>query len=152
MWAACGPTGGDHVDIVFTPCLFGASFQKPTRVRCWNWVPKALNQRCVLQDGQFSCGRSQAEPHEVLEFGGSSTAAAASYVPGVCAVWARDLWGSTRLPPRSWSRPRWLTEDAKSQAGMRNPAGLSDTWPALRRTMKEVAVLFRDVRLENKNL
>ena len=78
-------------EVHFSACRFGAPYKKDTTVRCWNWVPKMLAKTCVLSDGVFSCGRSAAQGHEVLEFGGRSTHEAAEYAPGVCEVWALDV-------------------------------------------------------------
>ena len=50
-------SGTDHH---FCACMHGAGYQKPTTLRCWNWTPKTLCKMCVLKDGAFSCGRSQA--------------------------------------------------------------------------------------------
>ena len=121
MWAGCGVTGGfvhdgspdstaDYEDIVFTPCIFGASFQKPTKVRCWNWRPKALAQRCVLQGGVFTCGRTQENPHEPWNSGGGrrrtrrrTTRGCAQFGP---TTWQRP-WSSTPPQIASWRQPRW---------------------------------------------
>ena len=81
-----------YEDIRFTPCMFGAPYQKPTRLRCWNWRPTSLlNNRCKLVNDVFSCGRLRSEGHLVLEFGGGSTRKAATYVPGLCHSWVQDI-------------------------------------------------------------
>ena len=54
------PQGLDGEDFYFCACMHGASYQKPTTLRCWNWHPKALCKVCVLAGGVFSCGRAQA--------------------------------------------------------------------------------------------
>ena len=38
-------------DVIFSACMFGADYQKNTRLRCWNWSPTSLlNKKCVLRD------------------------------------------------------------------------------------------------------
>ena len=156
-----GAGGDDHV---FCACMHGAPYQKPTTLRCWNWSPKSLVKMCVLQGGQFSCGRSQEVGHEVLEFGGRSTGEAAAYAPGVCKAWASDLANALladtslgaalqEVSLHREGRVRRHTlrgtdaastkeirrqEDEASQAGMRNPARLVETWPRLWRTMAKI--------------
>jgi hypothetical protein len=31
-------------DVVFSPCCFGGKYRKPTRIRCWNWLPTTLDK------------------------------------------------------------------------------------------------------------
>ena len=38
-------------DVVFSPCLYGASYQKPTRVRCWNIKLPSLEKLCTMKEG-----------------------------------------------------------------------------------------------------
>jgi hypothetical protein len=64
-------------DVIFSHCLFGGCFRKPTRVRTWNWSPSRLDSECKLKGGVFSCGRTRQDLHPALEFGGASTADAA---------------------------------------------------------------------------
>ena len=147
----------DYSDVVFSPCLFGADFAKPTRLRCWGWCPRSLAARCSLKGGVFTCGRTRERPHRVLQFGGGSTAEAAAYVPGVCAAWAREIkdlameahtaakaakkvrlsdegrvlrheWRGTDAQSKKEIRDQ---EDQASTAGMRNPAAIEAVWPAL---------------------
>ena len=71
-------------DVTFTACMFGASFMKPTMLRCWGSVPsELLGKRCTLRAGRCTCGRTQAKPHDVLEFGAVATHLAAEYVPSL---------------------------------------------------------------------
>ena len=156
-------------DYVFSPCMFGASYMKPTRVRCWGWAPAVLNDLCVKSSGAWKCGRSE---HEVLEFGGASTAQAAAYHPEVCRFWAMEVrdyfdnaWTVNEvveaatvhsegrvhrhrlrgLDPIS-TKERQRQEDLDSTAGMRNPGDLEQTWPALWETMADVKSLFVYIR------
>ena len=157
-----GEGEGAH-DIVLSQCRFGAPYQKPTILRCWNWYPQKLEKTCSLSDGVFSCGRTQAEGHEVLEFGRGSTAAAAAYPPGLCEAIALELaaaLGADAAPgaleqvkladhgrvrrhvlrglDADSSREKRKAEDDACKAGMRNPAALVRVWPQLWRTMEEV--------------
>jgi hypothetical protein len=50
-------------DAIFSPCRFGSIYRKPTRVRCWNWFPVALDAECKLTKGSFSCGRTKENLH-----------------------------------------------------------------------------------------
>ena len=144
----------DFNDVVFSPCMFGAGYRKPTRLRCWGWRPDVLDALCTTAGGTNACGR---DSHEVLEFGGSSTAQAAAYHPEVCRWWAmeiKDFFSSLPDPlevrdmaskhdhgrvlrhllrgsePESAAERR-EKEDALSTAGMRNPASLESRWPEL---------------------
>ena len=46
-------------DVVYSCCMFGAPYQKHTRLRCWNWHPASLvNHKCTSVGGVFSCGRT----------------------------------------------------------------------------------------------
>ena len=171
--------GGSHgIDVAFCACMYGAPYRKETLLRCWNWKPKALTKMCVLQDGQFSCGRSQEQGHEVLEFGGHSTALAAEYVEGVCAAWALDLANAVsadtskgqplelvratsqgrvrrhalRGEDAESKKERRRREDLDSQAGMRNPADLVSTWPRLWQTMVPIKKVLEDMWHEHDEL
>ena len=144
----------DFTDVTFSPCMFGATYRKPTRLRCWGWRPDVLDARCTTKDGKNACGR---ESHDVLEFGGSSTAQAAAYHEEVCRWWAmeihdffsgqpnqrdvreqatrhdhgrvlRHLLRGSELQSAAEKREQ---EDASSTAGMRNPAGLEHRWTDL---------------------
>ena len=154
----------NYEDAVFSPCLYGATYQKTTRLRCWNWIPEKLTTACSLKGDVFTCGRTQAEGHEVLEFTGKKTHTAAEYAPGVCKVWAEAISAatSTDVNPevaletielsstgrvkrhcsrgaeedsRKAVRER---EDQESRAGMRNPSDLEEGWPRLWSCMERV--------------
>ena len=88
------------VDVHLTPCMYGAPFQKPTTIRCWNWRPKQLDKYCKLVDGEFTCGRSREQGHEVLEFGGKPTGEAAEYHEGLCKAWALAVLEATSADAR----------------------------------------------------
>ena len=156
-------------DFVFSPCRFGASYMKPTRVRCWGWTPTVLDDLCFKQNGAWSCGREQ---HEVLEFGGASTAQAAAYHPEVCRYWAmevRDFFDQVptinevigeatihdqgrvhrhrlRGGESESTKERQQREDLASTAGMRNPGDLEKSWPQLWAAMADVKRLFMYIR------
>ena len=141
-------------DVTFSPCLFGASYRKPTRLRCWGWRPEVLDAQCTRVGGVNACGREQ---HDVLEFGGSSTAQAAAYHEEVCRWWAMEVRDHFSTKPTQKqvreqasrhdhgrvlrhllrgqdpqsAAERREQEDAASTAGMRNPASLEHTWPDL---------------------
>ena len=160
-------------DVLFTPCLFGAEYQKPTRLRCWNWFPSSLaNKRCTLVNGTFTCGRSREQGHRVLEFGGGSTKDAAAYVPGLCKAWAHDvrehfLTNPDRMdalaavrrvssgpvarhvfrgPTDESQHEHRAAEDAQCTAGCRNPSDLRDGWPELWDTMSVVRGVLDQAR------
>jgi hypothetical protein len=80
-------------DTTFSPCCYGAESAKPTRLRCWGWLPASLARRCSYSRAldAFTCGRTSSRPHVRLGFGAASTSAAAEYAPGVVTAWARDL-------------------------------------------------------------
>ena len=168
----------DYTDVHFSPCLHGATYQKPTKLRCWNWYPKRLEGVCSLKDGTFSCGRTQKEGHEVLEFTGKRTHTAAEYAPGVCKVWAEALCEATSVDvdpklaldtvelveqgrvkrhcsrgeeedSRKAVRER---EDRESRAGMRNPADLEAGWPELWECMGRVRRVLEKARNKNEEL
>ena len=42
-------------DTDFSPCMFGSSFFKPTRVRSWGWKPARLDKKCTRVGTTFSC-------------------------------------------------------------------------------------------------
>merc|ERR1712194_874533 len=80
------------VDLCFSASMFGADYQKHTRLRCWNWSPTALaDRRCSVKGESFSCGRTRELPHVAFEFGSASTADAAAYAPVLCQAWASDV-------------------------------------------------------------
>ena len=159
-------------DVVFSPCMFGADVYKPTKVRTWGWRPRRLDSKCTRSGENFACGRTRANPHTVLEFGGRSTATAAAYHPGVCGAWADDLLdlcsemrtdlgavkmttmvGQGRVYRHLWRGTDAVgakevrdTEDQMSTAGMRNPAGLWETWPQLFDGLESLRALFITVR------
>ena len=160
-------------DVLFTPCLFGAEYQKPTRLRCWNWFPSSLaNKRCTLVNGTFTCGRSREQGHRVLEFGGGSTKDAAAYVPGLLKAWAHDvrehfLTNPDRMdalaavrrvssgpvarhvfrgPTDESQHEHRAAEDAQCTAGCRNPSDLRDGWPELWDTMSVVRGVLDQAR------
>ena len=170
---------GDHgIDSYFCACMHGADYRKETTVRCWNWRPKGLCQMCVLDGDLYSCGRTKAAGHQVLEFGGRSTAEAAEYVPGVCAAWALDLANAFSMDtsmgqplelvratsqgrvrrhtlrgddPES-QKERRRREDLDSRAGMRNPADLVTVWPKLWQTMQPIKEVLEAARAEYEDL
>ena len=143
----------EPVDVTISACLFGASYQKHTRLRCWNWVPPTLlDKKCRFSGDVFSCGRTREAPHTSLEFGSHSTADAAEYVPDLCTAWASDIRGFFddapdylaarrevleisdgivkrhvfRGPSDQTTRERHLEEDRGCSAGCRRPAGHAD--------------------------
>ena len=163
LWEFLDEEEGDGegwTDVVFAQCRFGASYQKPTRLRCWNWHPQKLEKECLLKADVFSCGRSREQGHQVLEFGQGSTSAAAAYPKGLCEAWALEVasaLGADTAPgalervrltrqgrvrrhelrgaEEESARERRQAEDAKCMAGMRNPAAMIDRWPQLWRAM-----------------
>ena len=175
-----GENAGEKIfeDFYFSPCMFGAPFQKPTTLRCWGWQPKGLAKLCSLHGDRFACGRAKSQGHEVLEFGGGSTKAAADYHPGVCQAWALDVanaLGADATPGRplddvrltgegrvrrhvdrgtdeEGERERKKREDDASMAGMRNPARLIENWPDLWRVMSDVRVALEKARNEHHSL
>ena len=42
-------TNDEYHDVLFCSCRFGECFQKPTRLRCWNWNPTKLGKMCSLE-------------------------------------------------------------------------------------------------------
>ena len=163
----------------FSACVFGAVYQKHTRLRCWNWTPTSLvGRRCSLVDGVFSCGRTQADPHVALEFGSLSTADAAAYVPGLCLAWAHDvrahflntidyvkaqrsITATASGPVRRHvlrgetdpsARAQRNEEDRHCTAGCRNPAGLQEVWPDLWETMSIVGNVLLRARTASSDL
>ena len=64
MWAYLDPALDlGFQDVVFTPCLFGADYLKPTRLRCWNWVPASLTgMRCTRKGGYSRADASHTKP------------------------------------------------------------------------------------------
>ena len=158
------------VDLRFSACMFGADYQKHTRLRCWNWSPTSLSdQRCSLKGESFSCGRARELPHVPLGFGSASTADAAAYSPGLCQAWASDVRlhfdglidpavargavGLTASGPVRRHKFRGEVEDSAKEArdaedqicsaGCRNPADLSDVWPQLWATMEQIRSVLR---------
>ena len=160
-----------YSDILFSACMFGAPYQKHTRLRCWNWLPPSLEgHQCSLTASGFSCGRTSTEGHEVLEFGGRSTADAAAYVPGLCSAWARDIRAFFEETPDYFAaqqaidvassgrvrrhqfrgatdesaKEKQRQEDLECAAGCRNPASFVPACPQLSVTMDLVrSVLLR---------
>ena len=158
-------------DVIFSPCLFGADVAKPTRLRCWGWRPSRLDNKCTLKGDTFTCGRTRANPHRVLQFGGGSTAEAATYAAGVCEAWAaevhelvKDLHTPTRAVKRARltgdgrvQRHQWRGEDAcskkelrevedqQSTAGMRNPSNLDVDWPELREGVADLRTVLLEL-------
>ena len=161
-------------DVVFSPCLFGGCFRKPTRLRTWNWSPARLDAECKMKNGVFSCGRTKQDLHPALEFGGASTADAAEYVPGACQAWALDIkdhFTSLSSPAEvrtaavhhaegrvrrhvlrgadgDSAREIREAEDRQSTAGMRNPADLEDVLPLLWGAMTNFRKTFAKLRLQ----
>ena len=158
-----GDSGEGWHDVTLSQCRFGAPYQKPTILRCWNWRPEKLEKTCVLRDGTFTCGRSQQDGHETLEFGKSSTAAAAAYPEGLCEAMAVEIaaaLGADTAPgalehvrlarhgrvrrhalrgvDEDSAREKKRAEDEACLAGMRNPSALVSAWPKLWRVMAEV--------------
>ena len=168
-----GDGGEAWTDVAFAQCRFGAPHQKPTTLRCWNWHPHKLGQECRLQDDLFMCGRSRQEGHQVLEFGGGSTAAAAAYPKKLCETWALEVaaaLGADTAPgalervqlarqgrvrrhelrgaEEESARERRRAEDDRCLAGMRNPAALIDRWPRLWQAMDAVKKVLVDAHSE----
>ena len=171
MWAYLVPAQDlEFQDVVFTPCLFGADYLKPTRLRCWNWVPVSLTgMRCTRKQGVFTCGRVA---HETLEFGGRPTCSAAEYVTDLCRCWAADV---AALASSSLSHVQTLSEvrltsdgpvsrhvsrgvdelskkavkdaeDREATAGCSNPAVLAEIWPELWDVMASVLTVLSETR------
>ena len=161
------------VDVTFTACMFGAPYQKPTRLRCWNWVPPSmLGKRCTLSGDVFTCGRTRESPHSTLEFGSLSTSDAAEYVPALCTAWASDVFDYFSESPAymaarrevvefshgnvrrhvfrgstdQTTRERHMEEDRVCSAGCRRPADLHESWPALWSVMNKVSKVLRRAR------
>ena len=161
-----------YEDVIFSPCMFGSDFFKPTRVRAWGWRPRRLDKKCTRVGKVHACGKTTDNPHTTLEFGGMSTAVAAAYAEGVCVAWAEDilelskematddgavqaahLTGEGRVRRHLWrgsedksSRERRDREDAESTAGMRNPAALASSWPELFDGLASLRQLFTTFR------
>ena len=155
-------------DIVFHACRFGEPYQKPTRLRCWNWMPTKLAKVCTLEGEVYSCGRSKAQGHVVLEFGQRRTDTAAAYGKTLCEAWADALAEALSHDNTTESvlsevslteqgrlhrhRLRGLDaesqrearrrEDEASKAGMRNPANLIYSWPTLWKGMGRIAAVL----------
>ena len=167
-----------YVDVDLDACMFGATYKKPTKLRCWNWEPSKLRKTCSAQEGVYACGRSVAQGHEVLEFGGKSTADAAAYVEGLCAQWALAIADATstdisrgrpldevelaqegrvkrhraRGEDEATTKERRAQEDSESCAGMRNPADLERKWPRLWETMDKVKQVLLQARRKHPEL
>ena len=161
-----------YEDVVFSPCMFGGETFKPTKVRSWGWRPSRLDRKCKLVGGTFTCGRTKAEPHVTLEFGGARTNEAAAYIEEVCTAWAEDLYdlasemvtdekavdmADLRGEGRVYrhvlrgldamgSKEFRELEDQKSTAGMRNPWHLKDVWPELFTGLASLRSLFLTFR------
>ena len=166
-----------YSDLHFSPCLHGASYQKPTTLRCWNWKPAKLEGVCSLSGGVFTCGRTQAEGHTVLEFGGAKTHEAAEYAAGVCEKWAYAIGEEaaidvnpeisleaveltdakvkrhkSRGTDQPSSKETRNIEDEASMAGMRNPTDLEEKWPRLWATMARVRKCLTELIQEDEEL
>ena len=166
-------------DVVYSCCMFGAPYQKHTRLRCWNWHPASLvNHKCTSVGEVFSCGRTFADPHVALEFGSLSTADAAAYVPELCQAWAQDVRSYFVKTPDCVDAQRAIAavasgpvrrhvfrgatdesakeikkaEDQKSTAGCRNPAWLRDGWPSLWDTMAPIRSVLLRARTASSDL
>ena len=158
-------TDSEYSDVLFCSC-----FQKPNRLRCWNWHPTKLEKMCSLEGDRFTCGGSRLEGHTVLEFGSLKTSVAASYGKKLCREWADALaeavahdnttvkvLESTSLHSEGRVRRHQLrgedaesrrerrrAEDQASMAGCRNPADLITKWPRLWSGMDSVAEVIRE--------
>ena len=85
----------DWVDVEFDTCRFGAPYKKSTRLRCWNWRPSKLANKCTKEDDTYTCGVKVSEDHAVLGFEGLPTSEAAAYVPKLCREWALAIADAT---------------------------------------------------------
>ena len=156
-----------YVNVNISACMFEAEYQTHTTLRCWNWHPTKLERKCSLQGDRFSCGRSRADGHAVLEFGGKSTKEAAAYVPELCKRWAialseaavadtttGDVLADASLHARGRVRRHELRgkdedtarevrdkEDRECRAGARNTADLITMWPRLWKAMGQVCLI-----------
>ena len=75
---------GTFNDRTFSQCMYGTPYRKDTRLRVWGAGFRGMDRRCASNGQHFACGISIAAGHTRLGFGGASTAAAATYPPGVC--------------------------------------------------------------------
>jgi len=151
---------GSFEDRTFSQCRYGTAYRKDTRLRIWGAGFHGMNLRCTSDGTRFSCGRTVAEGHAILGFGGESTAAAAAYPRGVCEAWAQCIASLARAPTAadrvvmtgegrvhrhidrgsvdpSRAETRKL-EDLACRAGMRNPHRVIADWPHLARAMDPV--------------
>ena len=151
---------GEWEDRSFSQCMYGTPYKKETRLRIWGPGFVGMDKRCNAAGTHFACGRTVAEGHTKLGFGGASTAAAAAYPPGVCAAWAQSI---ARLAGAFDPEDRVVTtrdgkvrrhvdrglvadsgketrrhEDLACQAGMRNPWSVVERWPELAKAMSPV--------------
>ena len=162
----------EYQDAVFSPCMLGGQFRKPTRVRCWGWFPSSLDAPCKLSGDAFSCGRLRANPHPVLEFGSFSTKHAAEYEAPVVEQWSAEVRRYFEQTPSDEQAAKEASihvdgrvhrhvfrggetktakekkddEDKECKAGMRNPAWMEHTWPELWATMAPIARLLVEAR------
>ena len=156
---------GTFSDRTFSQCMYGTPYRKDTRLRVWGAGLPDMNRRCSSDGQTFTCGRTTAEGHTVLGFGGASTAAAAAYPEGVCKAWAQAIaaWAKTptaadRVTTISDGRVRRhidrgltatslaevrKTEDLACLAGMRNPHQVVGRWPQLSQAMHPVYLALR---------
>ena len=80
LWSFLEPDiGVPFIDAQFSACMYGPPYRKNTTLRCWGWQPSSLTKSCSLKQGAFTCGRTAAQGHKVLEFGGLRTSDAAAY-------------------------------------------------------------------------
>ena len=68
-------------DVLFSACMFGAPWLKPTMLRVFGDLDlRPLGKVCRRINGHLSCGRSE---HVKLGFGDAPTRQAAEYTPGL---------------------------------------------------------------------
>ncbi len=83
--------GVAFTDVLLCMCRFGAPYRKPTRLRTFSVDLSELELGCTLRKGLWTCNRTKAQGHEVLEFGGKCISEAAAYSPGLVNAWAEVL-------------------------------------------------------------
>ena len=175
FWEPLRDEGVAFKDHVVSMCRYGAAYQKHTQIRGFNVDLKRLRRRCVRTAQGHSCGRPS---HEVLEFGGRSTQAAAVYPRALCEAWAREVrrWAAAQVPReqavagvtvvaegrvhrhglRGAADPgrleRRRAEDAACKAGMRNPHAFQAEWPALGRVLAQVCDVLQAERATDPEL
>ena len=172
----CDTSGKHEIDL--SACMFGAAYQKHTRLWCFGWKPSKLAKICTLRGDAFTCGRTRDQGHEVLEFGKGSTRDAAAYTPGLCRSWALALAEEISVDTTTAAVMEQVQvstegkvkrhvsrgvdadslkkirdeEDARSTAGMRNPALLQRRWPQLWSTMAAVRTILEKAHAEHEEL